>query len=338
DISLVQWQPDVRHANIMKRWRVDSGTKGKAEFYILSSRPLISPLGSVSILAQQIDATRLRSSHVLDDAAICLAAAILTPFFRDSFTKIPIPFGIPVVGDNSKACCSECAPVAVPSEALSCLWRTVPVTLYELDLAWSDLQAWMTDVRSIISREVSQLNQGQCLPSLIEFAMRFGRSSDSPMDMAYQQDTVYVDVLSARGPHLVDAPSTYQHVFDEIEQLTLCKYKARVHWGKNQNRAFTNPNCPLKDKFPRLQEILNEAKQYDPYSVFVTPVIRQMLSGDLPAKNYACAVRNECYCTEDWHCGYGHSCVPANTFGEYLVCRQEATADRRGPLLTALAG
>ena len=46
--------------------------------------------------------------------------------------------------------------------------------------------------------------------------------------------------------HLQDAPSSYQHLYDEIEQLSLCKYKARVHWGKNMNRAFTNPNCPTK--------------------------------------------------------------------------------------------
>lgn len=51
------------------------------------------------------------------------------------------------------------------------------------------------------------------------------RASDWPMDMAYHQDTAYVDVVSVKGPHTADAPASHQHVFDELEQLTLCKYK-----------------------------------------------------------------------------------------------------------------
>lgn len=49
-----------------------------------------------------------------------------------------------------------------------------------------------------------------------------------------------------------------------------------MHWGKNQNRAFTNPNCPLRDRYPKMPEVLNEAKQYDPHGIFVTPVIAQV--------------------------------------------------------------
>jgi hypothetical protein len=32
-----------------------------------------------------------------------------------------------------------------------------------------------------------------------------------------------------------------------------------------------------------------------------------------------CAVRAECYCDTDEHCGPGYGCVPGETFPEYLV-------------------
>lgn len=39
------------------------------------------------------------------------------------------------------------------------------------------------------------------------------------MDMAYGRDTVYVDIVSNKGPSLVDAPSSYQHVFDQVRRV-----------------------------------------------------------------------------------------------------------------------
>eukprot|EP00983_Pelagomonas_calceolata_P079331 1154615-Pelagomonas_calceolata.AAC.1 len=57
-------------------------------------------------------------------------------------------------------------------------------------------------------------------------------------------------------PWQVDDPSSYQHVFDQVEQLAYCKYRARVHWGKNSNRAFLNPICPTKYKYPEFNTIV----------------------------------------------------------------------------------
>lgn len=334
DISLVQWLPDVRQAIIMKRKVVSQDLKGEAEFNPLQSNPLISALGSLTLEVNQVDNALLGNTHILDDLPICLAATILLPYFRDRSTKIPFPFGLPVVGQNRYVCCTDCD----TGPALGCLWRTTAVTLYELDLDWKVLQSWMRDVRRIIDSEVKVSRQGPCLPSIIEFAMRFGRASNFPLDMAYQQDTVYVDVVSVKGPHFVDAPSNYQHVFDEIEQLTLCKYKARVHWGKNQNRAFTNPNCPTKDKYPLLNDILQEAKQYDPDGIFVPPVFKQLLRQQPLVKTPACAVRAECYCTSDEDCGYKYQCVPGATFPEYLVCKSpvETGKDQVGGVIGSL--
>ena len=54
---------------------------------------------------------------------------------------------------------------------IGCLWRTLSVSLYEMDMSWDVLQSWMRDVRTIVQAE---LKHGECLPSLIEFAIRFG--------------------------------------------------------------------------------------------------------------------------------------------------------------------
>jgi hypothetical protein len=55
----------------------------------------------------------------------------------------------------------------------------------------------------------------------------------------------------ASGDPPLPFPCSYQHVFDELEQLTFCKYKARPHWGKNSNRAFANERCPVRRRHRR---------------------------------------------------------------------------------------
>jgi len=122
-----------------------------------------------------------------------------------------------------------------------------------------------------------------------------GKSEGSPLDMAHDEDTAYIDIVTNKGelcegiwsnrhfvhhkhvytsntgniyissrkhlhilslrllagsrlllscailcasagPAQVDDASSYQHVFDQVEQLAFCKYNARPHWGKNSNR------------------------------------------------------------------------------------------------------
>jgi hypothetical protein len=43
-------------------------------------------------------------------------------------------------------------------------------------------------------------------------------------------------------------PSRYEWVQEAYEQLTLCKYDGRPHTGKNWDRTFTNPRCPVAAK------------------------------------------------------------------------------------------
>jgi hypothetical protein len=43
-------------------------------------------------------------------------------------------------------------------------------------------------------------------------------------------------------------PSRYEWVQEAYEQLTLCKFNGRPHTGKNWDRTFTNPRCPVVAK------------------------------------------------------------------------------------------
>ncbi|KAJ9533671.1 hypothetical protein QJQ45_026736, partial [Haematococcus lacustris] len=316
NLVLIQWLPDVMQAIIMTREAVPLSTPGNAVFQVLEGRPLLSALGALTMGVQQVDNALLGDRTVLDDLPLCLAEIVLIPYHRGEITKVPIPFGVPAVGRLPVMATSNCIP-----NGPGCLWRNIPVNLLEVDLDVADLPAWMDDVRAIIAKEVPT-----CLPSVIGFAMRFGQSSRYPMDMAYGRDTAYVDLVSNKGPHLVDQPSAYQHVFDEIEQLTFCKYKARAHWGKNSNRVLSIPRCPLVDKYPELYKVLDAARQYDPEGVFMPPLLAAVLNRQSPQKTPGCAVRGQCYCDQDVDCGPNYACVPGGTYPEYKSLGMHCTA------------
>lgn len=59
-----------------------------------------------------------------------------------------------------------------PHESSRCHTYSHPFPL--LLACWQILLDWMRDVRKIIRNEVRAEKQGPCLPSVIEFAMRFG--------------------------------------------------------------------------------------------------------------------------------------------------------------------
>lgn len=99
------------------------------------------------------------------------------------------------------------------------------------------------------------------------------------------------------------------------------RYKGRPHYGKNYDRTFVHPNCPLRDRLPNFDRQLALQAKHDPAKVF-EPVLMSQIINRLPNMyGPQCDVKRQCYCTQDRHCAIGFACVPSKAFSEYKVCK-----------------
>jgi hypothetical protein len=92
-------------------------------------------------------------------------------------------------------------------------------------------------------------------------------------------------------------------------------------WGKNFDRTFTSPDCPVRDNHWKFDALLDLAAKYDPDKVLQPPLMTKVISRTPFGYFPRCALAKQCYCKEDAHCGEGHACVPSAAFPEYKVCR-----------------
>lgn len=60
----------------------------------------------------------------------------------------------------------------------------------------------------------------------------------------------------------------------------LDRFKGRPHWGKNFDRTFLHPRCPITPLYPKFETLLNLAKQHDPASMFKTHLFEHMVKRD----------------------------------------------------------
>jgi hypothetical protein len=117
-------------------------------------------------------------------------------------------------------------------------------------------------------------------------------------------------------------PSRYEWVQETYEQLTLCKYDGRPHTGKNWDRTFTNPRCPLAAKYgDNLKAMTKMQDKYDPERVFEPQLWARVVAGDGYQLKPKCQLDRSCYCEKDEHCADGFVCVPSVAFPEYNSCR-----------------
>lgn len=68
----------------------------------------------------------------------------------------------------------------------------------------------------------------------------------------------------------------YQFVVDLVEEITLCKYKGRPHWGKNFDRTFLHPKCPVAPLYPKFNTLIALSKKHDPQGMFKPRLFDQM--------------------------------------------------------------
>ena len=104
--------------------------------------------------------------------------------------------------------------------------------------------------------------------------------------------------------------------------MMLCKFDARPHWGKNWDRTFTNPRCPVPPKYgagmARMQQL--QAK-HDPARSFEPELWTRMTQGTKYALYPRCVLDRACYCEADEHCAEGFSCRASPSLPQFNTCQ-----------------
>ncbi|NRF33146.1 D-arabinono-1,4-lactone oxidase [Vibrio coralliilyticus] len=238
----------------------------------------------------------------------CLAAvarynARAKSYFRDSNTgkKVSEP-----IGYSDQMQYFKC------KDPNKCIWDRLPIALQEVAIDIERLPDWIRDVREIVAA-----HPRTCFP-LNGIYFRFGQASDSYIGMSAGRETAFVGIEYTLRQEGKKEPKNY-FVNLEIEQMSLRKYDARPHWGKNSVAIFEE----MPSRFPMWQEFLQAKAELDPYNVFTNP-FWERVSGDIPMDDYltpGCNVRGECYCQTDEHCQSGTQCQAGLYFTDARICR-----------------
>ena len=193
-----------------------------------------------------------------------------------------------------------------------CIWDRLPIALQEVAIDIERLPDWIRDVRQIVAK-----HPRTCFP-LNGIYFRFGKASKSYLGMSAGRETAFVGIEYTLRQEGNREPKNY-FVNLEIEQMSLRKYDARPHWGKNSVAIFED----MPSRFPMWSEFLQAKAELDPYDVFSNPFWRRA-SGEIPQVDSlkpGCNLRGECYCQEDSHCQTGTTCQPGLHFTEARMCR-----------------
>ncbi|MDO6705695.1 D-arabinono-1,4-lactone oxidase [Photobacterium sp. 1_MG-2023] len=193
-----------------------------------------------------------------------------------------------------------------------CIWDRLPIALQEVAIDIEQLPDWIRDVRQIVAAYPKT-----CFP-LNGIYFRFGQASKSYLGMSAGRDTAFVGIEYTLRQEGRKAPKNY-FVNLEIEQMSLRKYGARPHWGKNSVAIFED----MPSRFNRWPEFLQAKETLDPFNVFTNP-FWQRVSGEIPLEDYqtpGCNTRGECYCQTDAHCDAGTSCQAGLFFEDARICR-----------------
>ena len=204
----------------------------------------------------------------------------------------------------------------------SCIWRKAKLTPHSFMIASEDLAPWSEDVRSIVS------NTAGC-PNFLIY-LRFIMASNAPLAMNSGRQMVAVDIQTLSSLTLgggSKGPSRHQELLDEILQMSLCKYNARSHWSLSTNRMLvTGPSCPFSSAHStsEIERFGKRMNRFDPHGLFLHPMFVKMVEEAGQEAYPGCVVKEDCFCTEDIHCGgAGYKCLPGQAFAEYKVCRRE---------------
>ncbi|KAF6261964.1 hypothetical protein COO60DRAFT_701031 [Scenedesmus sp. NREL 46B-D3] len=168
----------------------------------------------------------------------------------------------------------------------------------------SKLGEWIADVKEVIDKdlhhsgagfldELLHKNKRECLPPGY-FWLRFGNPTDDyvALNSAPYKQPVHVQLSLFENRQRDVAPLKHGHVLAILEQLTLCRYRGRPHFGKNFDRTFTYSKCPLADRYPRWTDWTSAAKQHDPQGLFASPLVGSVLHNGMYMLSVALEIRH----------------------------------------------
>ena len=213
------------------------------------------------------------------------------------------------------------APVGWSHEMLSsscdegkCPWDNDAVRSRTMEAAFPlrQLQSWMNDVRAILDKKRA------CFP-ILGIYLRFSKGSDRWLSFNYGEDVVAFEIHVPKV-----AAETYHErsadVYDEIMQMSLAKYNARPHWGKNSDPSFSYIG---ETQYPRWSDFVTLKQEMDPKGLFENQIWKQMTEAKEPQSYPGCALSRSCICTKDSDCGHHYICDSGKSYAPARVCREK---------------
>lgn len=215
----------------------------------------------------------------------------------------------------------------------------------EFTIKMSQLDEWIEDVKRIVKAELVEAEARlskrygngkvrRCMPPGY-FWFRFGQGNKNLLSTAAgSEDVVHVQWTHVHSALIPNKLPKQSRVAETLEQLTLCKYKGRPHWGKNNERIFAHPDCKVRDNYPatNIAEMQEMQNQHDPKRVFEPELFQNILQKTGPEYSELCTLHFWCYCKDDAHCPAEHQCRPSSSFPEYKTCKLASSDYQHGEL------
>ncbi|KAI8477082.1 MAG: hypothetical protein J3K34DRAFT_399332 [Monoraphidium minutum] len=309
----IVWRPDLKKYSAFQMFATDKLDLG-------STWALVPPVPSAFIslielfyLPWQGDYNDMLLSKILNPLNCLTQAATIFLQTWAGLGLIPQPIS---AGSTNKVMGGGCLPTCPWEQGLA-----VDDVAFMVDR--SQLPALIDDIKKIVTIDLQE--SGRALDRCISsghFLIRFGKDSqDYAGPMGGLKEPVSIELAILRSKALPGVHAKFSFVQEVFEQLTLCKYKGRPHWGKNFDRTFTSPDCPVRDNVWQMDKMLAIASKYDPEGVMTPPLMSKVIDRTPYSHSPRCALSKQCYCLDDSHCGEGHACVPSAAFPEFRVCR-----------------
>ncbi|KAF6262091.1 hypothetical protein COO60DRAFT_690109 [Scenedesmus sp. NREL 46B-D3] len=312
---LVIWRPDLHQYTAYVTKEVAASVPSTGGIINLDLPKLATQALGLSLAAWQADLRDLLPLAALPVKAAIQEMSVGHAMANDLKSKRRMFEG---VGDTNMMQAASCGK--------SCLWHQgakIAMDDIHMSIELEQLGDWISNVKKLVAADLHEhgakkhryLSPGY-------FWLRFGSGSQDFLSHTSNMTApVHVQMSFMKSMINPLQPNKFGWILEVIEQFTLCKYKAKLHWGKNHQRDFTHPTCHAVDHLPFWDKAMAFRQGSDPGMIF-EPALFTAMAAKLPnTLSQGCALRGECFCEQDEHCAPGFQCVPSLAFTEYKCCK-----------------